>query len=78
MKAMITMKQVIVFWVLMYFVLPGVFLHLPKTAIRQPIKAAHRNGKGIIPMSLMVKSTQAVYSSLVFQPSGQPLLHTPS
>ena len=78
MKAMMTMKHVIVFCVLMYFVRPGFFLHLPKRAIRQPKKAAMRKGNGKMPISLMVKRTQAVLSSFVFQPSGQPGMQTPS
>ena len=45
MKAMMTMKLVIVFCVLMYLVRPGVFLHFPNTAIRQPNKAVMRKGK---------------------------------
>ena len=78
MKAMITIKHVIVFWVLMYFVRPGFFLHLPKRAMRQPKKAAMRKGKGKMPISLMVKRTQAVLSSFVFQPSGHAEMQTPS
>ena len=62
MKATMTMKQVIVFWVLMNFVRPGFFLHFPNTAIRQPKKAAMRKGKGKIPISLIVIGIQAVLS----------------
>ena len=78
MKAMITIKHVIVFCVLMYFVLPGFFLHFPKRAMRQPKKAAMRKGKGKMPISLMVNRTQAVPSSFVFHPSGHPEMQTPS
>lgn len=79
-KAMITMKQVIVFYVLMYLLLrpTNFFFNLPNKAIKHPMKAVIRNGNGKIPISLMVKSTQAVASLLVLQPSGQPLTHLPS
>ena len=65
MNAMITMKHVIVFYVEMNFVLPGFFLHFPKRAMRQPKKAAIKNGKGRMPMSSIVKRTQAFLSSLI-------------
>ena len=54
MKARMTMKHVIVFCKLIYLVRPGFFLHLPKKAMRQPKKAAIRNGNGMMPRSLMV------------------------
>ena len=78
MKARIIMKQVIVCCVLLYLFLTSFFLHKPNEAIMQPMKAAIRKGKGIMPMSLMVNSTQAVPSLLVFQPEGQALTHYPS
>ena len=62
MKATMTMKQVIVFWVLMNFVRPGFFLHLPKMAMTHPKKAAIRKGNGRMPISLIVMGMQAVLS----------------
>ena len=78
MKEMMTMKHVIVFYVLMYFVRPGFFLHLPNRAIKQPKKAAIRNGNGRMPMSLIVNKTHAVPSGLTLYPPGQPVTQTPS
>ena len=56
MKETMTMKHVIVFCVLIIFVRPGLFLHLPNKATRQPNKAAQTNGNGKSAMSLTVKT----------------------
>jgi len=65
MKAMMMMKHVMVFCVLMNFVRPGFFLHLPKTAMRHPKKAAIKNGKGRMPISLIVTGMHAVSSEFI-------------
>jgi len=72
------MKHVIVFWVEMYLVRPGFFLHLPNKAIKQPKKAMISHGKGKMPMSSMVVAIQAVFSELYLYPPGHAPRQIPS